>query len=277
MRVKETLISLAAAGLVVVVMIAAVVVMPGGLGWRAAAVESDATVGAKLPPGLVVKVDNVPQARPHTGLGAADAIYVEPVEGGFTRLAAVFWGRRPAALGPVRSARETDIELLGYLRRPVLAYSGASSQLEPLLSAADLVHATPKTASEAFYRIDEKPSPHNLYVRPRELAATKPVGPPLHTGPAPAGGRRIGSHHVAYRSASYAFTWSTGRNQWRVSMDGSPLISLEHGQLAANTVVIQRVRIVQGANIHDSAGHPSPVARTVGSGQVTVLRGGRAY
>jgi hypothetical protein len=250
---------------------AVVLVLIAGAAW---ALRVDA---GRLPPALVVKVDNVPQARPHTGLGSADAIYVEPVEGGFTRLAAVYWGRRPAVLGPVRSARETDIELLAFLRRPVLAYSGASSRLEPLLSAADLVHATPRTASEAFYRIDDKPSPHNLYVHPRELPATKPVGSPLHTGPAPAGGRRVNSHHVAYPSAFYDFSWSTQDKRWRVSMDGSPLISLEHGQLAARTVVVQRVRIVQGANIHDSAGYPSPVAVTVGSGQVTVLRGGRAY
>lgn len=258
-RVKETLIALAVAGMVMVVIAAPM---------RAAPV-------AKLPPGLVVKVDNVPAARPHSGLGSADVIYVEPVEGGFTRMAAVFWGRRPAALGPVRSARETDIQLLSYLRRPVLAYSGAAGKLEPLLSAADLVHTTPKTASEAFYRIDEKPSPHNLYVHPRELPATKPIDAPLRTGPAPAGGRPTGSHHVAFQSAFYDFRWSGGR--WRVSMDGTPLTSTESGQLTARTVVVQRVRIVQGANISDAAGHPSPVAQTVGSGLVTVLRGEREY
>lgn len=231
----------------------------------------------RLPRALVVKVDNVPQARPHTGLGSADAIYVEPVEGGYTRLAAVYWGRRPTVLGPVRSARETDIKLLAYLRRPVLAYSGASRRLQPLLNAADLVHATPRTVSKAFYRINEKPVPHNLYVHPRKLPATKPVDTPLRTGPLPAGGRRVKSYHVAYKSAYYDFTWSTKARRWRVWMDGSPFVSLEYGRLTARTVVVQRVRIVQGANIHDSAGYPSPVAVTVGSGQVTVLRRGRAY
>lgn len=250
---------------------AVVLVMIAGAAWVP---RVDA---GRLPPALVVKVDNVPQARPHTGLGSADVIYVEPVEGGFTRLAAVYWGRRPAVLGPVRSARETDIELLAYLRRPVLAYSGASRRLQPLLNAADMVHATPRTESEAFYRIDEKPVPHNLYVHPRELPVTKPVSAPLHTGPVPAGGRWVKSHHVAYQSAFYDFTWSTKDKRWRVSMDGSPLISLEHGRLTARTVVVQRVRIVQGANIHDSAGYPSPVAVTVGTGHLTMLRGGRAY
>lgn len=263
-RTKWSLIARIGIGAVVLVMIA-------GAAW-----VPRVEVG-RLPAALVVKVDNVPQARPHTGLGSADVIYVEPVEGGYTRLAAVYWGRRPTVLGPVRSARETDIELLAYLRRPVLAYSGASRRLQPLLNAADLVHATPRTESEAFYRIDEKPVPHNLCVHPRELPATKPVDPPLRTGPVPAGGRWVNSHRVTYRSASYVFTWSTKDRRWRVSMDGSPLVSLESGRLTARTVVVQRVRIVQGANIHDSAGYPSPVAVTVGSGQVTMLRGGRAY
>lgn len=229
----------------------------------------------KLPPALVVKVDNVPAARPHSGLSSADAIYVEPVEGGFTRLLAVYWGRRPSVVGPVRSVRETDVELLAFLRRPVLAYSGAARRLFPILRAADLVHATPESVQRAFYRSGVKAIPHNMYLEPRELPGTRPVDPPLRTGKAPAGGRRVSSRHVEYRSASYDFRWSGGR--WLVSMDGSPLTSTESGQLTANTVVIQRVRIVRGAGVKDPAGSLSPVARTVGSGRVTVLRGGRAY
>lgn len=50
---------------------------------------------ASADPVLVVKIDNVDEARPATGLGSADVVYVEPVEGGLTRLAAVFSTNRP--------------------------------------------------------------------------------------------------------------------------------------------------------------------------------------
>lgn len=288
-RAKETLIALAGVG-VVVAAVAAVLVVLGDIGQSPPAQSAPSATATtqpsptqptkrppapKLPPALVVKVDNVPAARPHTGLGSADAIYVEPVEAGFTRLLAVYWNRRPSVVGPVRSVRETDVELLQFLRRPVLAYSGAARRLFPILRAADLVHATPESVQRAFYRSGARAMPHNLYVNPRELPGTRRVDPPLRTGKAPARGRRVNSRRVEYRAASYDFRWSGGR--WSVSMDGRPLTSTESGQLTANTVVIQRVRIVRGAGVKDPAGSPSPVARTVGSGRVTVLRGGRAY
>lgn len=290
-RVRETLIALLAVG-VVVASIAVVLVLLVDFGKPAPPVASPPTSTTtapttstkpskpkrveKQPPALVVKIDNVSPARPHTGLGSADLIYVEPVEGGFTRLLATYWGRRPGVIGPVRSVRETDIELLAYMRRPVLAYSGAARRLADVLRAADLVHATPERTG-GFYRDGSRPIPHNMYVDPGRLPGTKRVDPPLRTGKAPPGGRRTNSHQVTYRGARYDFTWSAQSKRWFVDMDGRPFTSTERGQLRAGTVVVQRVRIVRGEGVKDRAGFRSPVARTVGSGRVTVLRGGRAY
>jgi hypothetical protein len=82
---------------------------------------------------------------------------------------------------------------------------------------------------------------------------------------------------VSYQSATYDFTWSPDAQHWRVSMGGRPLVSTEQGQLSAKTVVVQRVRIVEGAGVTDSTGALSPVARTVGRGDATVLRAGKAF
>jgi hypothetical protein len=291
-RYKETLIALLAVG-VVIAAVAVVLVVLGNLGEQSPASTQPTTTATtttttpkpkpkppkrveKLPPALVVKIDNVAAARPHTGLNSADAIYVEPVEGGFTRLLAVYWGRRPSVLGPVRSVRETDIQLLAYMRRPVLAYSGSARRLAGVLKAADLVLATPKKG--AFYRVGSRQIPHNMYVNPRRLPGTNRVETPLRTGPRPSGGRRDRSYHVSYRSASYDFTWRPGSKLWRVSMDGRPFTSTERGQLGASTVVVQRVRIVRGQGVRDRVGGGySPVAKTVGAGRVTVLRDGRVY
>ena len=63
-------------------------------------------------PVLVVKIDDTRQAHPQIGLEDADIVYIEQVEGGLTRLAAIFSSRIPSHIGPVRSARISDIELL---------------------------------------------------------------------------------------------------------------------------------------------------------------------
>ena len=72
---------------------------------------------------VVVKIDNIVQARPPTGLASADIVYLLPVEGGLSRIFAVFSTRFPKIIGPVRSAREDDLALLRQFGRPGFAYS----------------------------------------------------------------------------------------------------------------------------------------------------------
>ncbi|MQA11518.1 MAG: DUF3048 domain-containing protein [Pseudonocardiaceae bacterium] len=229
------------------------------------------------PGALVVKIDNVSAARPQTGLGSASTVYVEPVEGGLTRLAAVYTGRLPDVVGPVRSARETDVQLLAAYRRPVLAHSGAAPELRSLLARAPLVLASPRQAPGAYYRSGVRPSPHNLYLRPSLLPARTGASPARSVGPAPPGGRPVGAQHVAYRAASYDFTWSARAGRWLVSMDGTPLTSGESGRVGAATVVVQRVGLRGGSSVRDASGNASPVVRSVGSGDAVVLRDGRRF
>src|SRR6516225_7952617 len=80
---------------------------------------------------LAVKIDNIVHARPQTGLTRADIVYVLPVEGGLSRVLAIFSSHYPRVIGPVRSAREDDLELLRQFGRPAFAYSGATATLLP--------------------------------------------------------------------------------------------------------------------------------------------------
>lgn len=231
-------------------------------------------------PVVVVKVDNVEQARPQTGLSAADMVYVEPVEGGLTRLAAVYADRLPEAVGPVRSARETDVALLRQFGRPVLAYSGGAPEIEPLLRRAPITLVTDKIRPRAFFRGSDRPIPHNLYVRPHRLPGQnreRAARPVTETGAAPAGGTPTQAREVTFRSARYRFTWSAEAGRWQVSLNGSPLRTREAGRVTAGTVVVQRVAVRGGREVQDSAGQSSPVAGTVGRGEATILRDGRAF
>ena len=89
-------------------------------------------------PVLVVKVDDTTQAHPQIGLDKADLVYIEQVEGGLTRLAAVFSSQIPAQVGPVRSARISDIDILSQYGHVAFAYSGAQARMFPVIAAANL-------------------------------------------------------------------------------------------------------------------------------------------
>lgn len=228
---------------------------------------------------LAVKLDNVSAARPQTGLSTAETIYVEPIEGGATRLVALFTRTRPEIVGPVRSFRETDAALLAQYGKPVVAYSGAAPELDPVLRDATLVPASPFDFPNAYFRDSGRRMPHNLYVRPARLPGAEPyrAQPALDFGSAPAGGAADSRHRVDYDAAIYEFSWSPEQGRWLVRLNGSPVVSTESGRLAAASVVVQRVKIVPGREIVDVVGNPSPVAVTVGSGPATVLRDGKRF
>ncbi|CCK26096.1 secreted protein [Streptomyces davaonensis JCM 4913] len=229
---------------------------------------------------LAVKIDNVRQAKPQTGLNAADIVYVEQVEGGLSRLMAVYASELPEAVGPVRSARESDLELLRQFDDPTLAFSGAQRKLLPLIDRAPINAQPPGRTSGAYYRGTDKPAPHNLYLRPDRLLPATPGAGALTTGfrygAAPSGGTADTSETVRYPAARFTFTWSEDRAGWLVSQDGAPTVTSDGERPAPATVVVQYVTI-RKSDYHDSTGNYTPYTETIGSGKAKVLRDGRSY
>jgi hypothetical protein len=237
-------------------------------------------VGDKV---FAVKIDNVEAARPHTALDKADIVYIEQVEGGLSRLLAVFASDFPSTVGPVRSARESDMELLRQFREPALFYSGVQSALQSKIESAPLKALPPGSLAEAYVRHSDRPAPHNLYLRPRKAAsakATSEVGAPrdigFRFGSAPSGGRKTKERGVRYQAASFSFNWSAGKGRWLVSMDGEPARTVGGGQVGAATVVVQYVN-VRSSKYHDRGGSVTPYTETVGKGRALVLRDGKEY
>jgi hypothetical protein len=239
--------------------------------------EGTSTSGRSV---LAVKIDNVSAARPQTGLDAADIVYAEQVEGGLSRLMAVYASKFPKVVGPVRSARESDLELLRQFDEPTLAFSGAQHKLLPLIDTAPLHAVPPEKDSGAYYRGTGKSAPHNLYLRPQRLAGSAPGSGALttgfHFGTAPAGGSPETSRTVRFPSARFTFTWSTTRQRWLVAMDGTPTLTTDGTTVAPATVVVQYVK-VHKSKYHDVLGNNSPYTETVGSGTAKVLRDGRVF
>ncbi|HUY48084.1 MAG TPA: DUF3048 domain-containing protein [Streptosporangiaceae bacterium] len=232
-----------------------------------------------LGPVLAVKIDNLVSARPQTGLTQADIVYVVQVEGGLSRFLAVYSSHVPPVIGPVRSAREDDLQLLRQFGRPALAYSGAHPQLLPIVEAAPIVDLYSGRVG-GYYRDNSRYAPHNLYARTSQLLAEAHGASKAHDigfrfGPAPAGGKVTAAKSVSYPAASFSFRWSQSAGRWLVWMDGAPAMSTEGGQLGAPTVVIQYTTV--GTARFLEWGGPAPYSHSTGSGQGVVLRDGKAW
>ncbi|MEU7581338.1 DUF3048 domain-containing protein [Streptomyces sp. NPDC041068] len=236
---------------------------------------------ARQGPVLAVKFDNARRARPHTGLDQADIVYVEKVEGGMSRLMGVYSSRLPRTVGPVRSARESDIELLRQFGRPALAYSGVRSSLQKVLRDSPLYALPHGGVPGAYFRQEGRSAPHNLFARPGALLRSAPRADRPHDigfrfGPAPAGGTPTTSRTVSYASASHSFRWSPRQGRWLASFDGAPARSTSGARLGARTIVIQYVTM-RPSRFKDVNGAVTPYIETVGSGKALVLRDGKSY
>jgi hypothetical protein len=244
---------------------------------RVSPFTGEPTAGGR--PVLTVKIDNIVYARPQTGLTKADIVYLLPVEGGLSRILAVFSSRFPPVIGPVRSAREEDLQLLRQFGRPALAWSGAQPRLVPVVRHAHIVSLyAPERGG--FFRGTTRIAPYNLYARTKRLLAQAPgashacdIG--FRFGPQPGGGRPTKSMRISYPAASFTFQWSSAQRRWLVWMDGRPALSTEDGQLGGPTVVIQYVPVTKSGFFEH--GSPPPFAQTVGSGRALVLRDGRSW
>jgi hypothetical protein len=227
---------------------------------------------------LAVKIDNIVNARPQTGLTRADIVYVLPVEGGLSRFLAIFSSSYPPVIGPVRSAREDDLELLRQFGRPAFAYSGATATLLPYIHRTARIVDLYDGIAHGYYRDNRRTAPYNLYARTPQLLAQAPQASRAHDiefrfGPPPSGGKITRSASVSYPAASFRFTWSAGR--WLVSMDGKPAVTTDGGRLSPATVVIQHTTVRTSRFLE--YGKPPPYAESTGSGTALVLRDGKAW
>ena len=229
---------------------------------------------------LAVKIDNIVNARPQTGLTHADIVYVLPVEGGLSRFLAIFSSHYPRVVGPVRSAREDDLELLRQFGRPAFAYSGATATLLPYIHRTARIVNLYDGITSGYFRDNSRIAPYNLYAYTRQLLRQSHRASMAHDigfrfGSPPAGGKATQSASVSYPAASFRFTWSAEKGRWLVSMDGKPAVTTDGGRLSPATVVIQHTTVRTSRFLE--YGKPPPYAESVGSGTALVLRDGNAW
>jgi hypothetical protein len=236
-------------------------------------------------PALMVKIDNVQEARPQAGLRDADIVIEEPVEGSVTRLAAIFH-TRDARIGPIRSARTTDFELFPLLGQLLFSSSGANPSVKGQLQglghiAFDIGH--PTEFAHLYERTGDRPMPHNLFTStdllygaaPVQLPPPRPMfsyladGEPLAGGATPSTGVALsfGGGEIS------RFNWNPGSGSWDRSQTGSAQTDVNNGAVVSprNVVVLETSYDMSGAH-----GRSVPHGHSVGGGRAIVLTQGHA-
>ena len=232
--------------------------------------------GGEGQPVVMVKYGNARPDRPHYGLNQADLIFVEEVEWGLTRIAAMFNSRFPAVAGPTRSARISDLEILEQFDSPGLVFSGANDVLLKAVRKSNAVSLSPSERSSFYYRNLSKEAPHNQLVRLASLIkGEKRVGVVKDVGftfdrATPAGGVKASSFRASWPSAQVSGKWT--KSGWQISFDGSLHRDAQtKGFLTPRTVVLQFAEHRESA-YGDRFGGKTPLVKTVGSGRAIVLR-----
>ena len=218
-----------------------------------------------------MKIENTGAGKPQMGVKNADIVYVEQVEGGLTRLMAIFSSRLPAKVGPVRLARISDLHILPMFGKPALAYSGVQSKMIPHVQQASLFDVSDSSAGSAYSREPGRVAPYNLVANTKKLLAQAPKATKAKDigftfGEAPTGGTPKTRYNVKYPAARFTFGWSKAQERWLIWQDGKKDMAAEGGQLGAPTVVVQYAKTTR-SEFHDSGGSYTPLIQTTGKGR----------
>lgn len=192
---------------------------------------------------LTVKIENAGEARPQAGLDIADVVYEEVVEGGITRFAAVFNSRVPTTVGPVRSVRQMDADIVWPIAG-IFAYSGGAQINVSLIRTTPAKTVDETEAGGAMFRSTSRFAPHNLYGRGADLFALggqptppKPLFEYLNANEVPVG-ESLASARVGFTNGfDPTYTWDAGVKGWKRSYGTTPFTA-ESGQVVAPANVI---------------------------------------
>jgi hypothetical protein len=275
---------------------------PTGSTSAAAAPPVCPLTGAPAPAGNVpqrpvyaVKVPNDPSGRPQTGLDATDIVYEEPVEGGITRLIAVFQCTDAARIEPIRSARFVDIDVLQQFGKPIFGNAGGIGPvLDTIKRTAFLINAeysgTPFVGD--YHRDSSRAAPQNLYTSTAEIyqtagaaagGAPKPVftfsatvpptpAPAPSVTPTVSGGAFGTTVHVPFSGPDYDVVWkydpATGLYRRNIGTKASNLST--GAQITARNIVVESVSVTPSQYIEDAGGSHENLIGVTGSSKAVV-------
>jgi len=230
-------------------------------------------------PAILVKIDNSGPARPQNGINQADMLIEVQVEG-TSRLVAVYQSEDAPVVGPVRSARTTDLNLFGLLGTPLFSSSGGNRGVRNAVAASDVIDVSEPVARRAYSRTRSRKVPHNLMSSTSNLwgsapeATTSPA--PIFdyrsvTDEPPAGSEPVSGVNVRFdNSLTVQFTWDAASQRWLRFQGGRAHTDTAGVQVSPTSLVV--LETPYAPSWVDAR---SPEAQTIGSGLAHVFTGGQ--
>lgn len=234
-------------------------------------------------PALAVKIENTSQARPQTGLEQADMVWETIVEFDVSRLVAVYHSQVPAEVGPIRSVRPMDPDIVSPLNG-LLTFSGGQPGILALVDASPIQVISHDAGAAGLYRVRSRSAPHNVYADPTELwaqadadhQASPGVQFPFARAPERATAVVAGTPATTldFRlSTQSSPTWTWNGSVWERAEGSRPAVSSTGARLSATNVVsivAEQIGTPYGAQ----NGAVVPTYDLVGSGDGTLASGG---
>lgn len=230
----------------------------------------------KNPP-FLTKIENTAAGEPQTGLDKADFVIEELVEGGYTRLAAVYYSTLPTKVGHVRSTRTTDIGLAKPVGATIVASGGASKTLD-VIKSSNVDIFTYDANDPGWSKDPGKSAPYHVLWDLTELAKTakaKALPPknyfPWGDGPAAADVTKKVTRATVSFSPTVTTRWSFTGGTWK----RSPERAAAGQEYKPDTLIVIFARVTD-AGYNDAAGNPVPETVMQGTGRAVIFSGGNA-
>ena len=241
---------------------------------------------------LVVKVgNNDSRSRPQAGLLEADIVFEELIEAVKTRFAAVFHTEIPERIGPVRSGRSSDIDLLDELGTPYVAYSGANTFVLRELGRARrdgaFIDVGLLDFDTPYQRDDERQAPANLYFYFEDLGTVEaePDSPEANVqsyfefgSSLGLGLNDIGGITVRYPASfgrESTHIWDSSERGWVRIQDGTLHVAETGVADQVAEIAPTNVVVIQSEYEVSEADPDSPELVSFGSGSAWVLTDGK--
>jgi hypothetical protein len=206
-------------------------------------------------PALTVKIENTPEALPQWGVEQADVVYEEIVNGGITRLAAIFNSHAPVKIGPVRSVRPTDTQVV-YPFKGIFAFSGGAPYAINSIDEVpglNLVDEDKADETGAMFRDPDLYAPHNLFgVGPALFAiGGSPKPPPALfsylSAKQKVKGTKVASFVVNFPSIyPVTWTWDAPTSSWDRTIFDKADVTGSGARESPKNVVVMFVNYVNG-------------------------------
>ena len=229
---------------------------------------------------VAVKVDNAPEAGPAIGIQDAELIIEAPVEGGVTRLTAMFFENEPTVIGPIRSVRPVDADLLAPWRPFLVTTGGQSFVYREILAAG--VEILDEGTDGLFQQIERREPYHLVATIPliaREAGEGAPPVAALPFGDAELGGTAASSVAIPFSGvADVRWTYDSGSGRYQRMVNNEPYqiypdYNAELADFATDTVIVLKAA-QRSAGYTDTAGADVPTFDVIGFGDVMVFHGG---